>query len=215
MIVIALSNVNEFNLIVLPFCLMKIKVILGMLRFELWHYFYDKLHLPYENYSLLVFEWNVTQMRFWHVSFKTWLTVWCWSVLSDICQNQMNQTDILNSLSCLGGQSLHFLSFFLCVFVLFISFMFSLLSGHFEFTRSTEIVRKLRLNLTQSTEETFKNIYNPVWTQSFLLWLANHPEEPGNQIISFLFLTCHGLFQTSNLWKPQKPKIHALIFVGP
>lgn len=107
--------------------------------------------------------WPICVFDMFHSKPGWMFGVVCWSVLSDICQNQMNQTDILNSLSWRTEPS--FLSFFfsLCFcpfFFFFITFMFSLLSGHFEFTRSTEIVRKLRLSWTQSTEETFfkKNI---------------------------------------------------------
>lgn len=41
----------------------------------------------------------------------------CWSGLSDVCQNQINQIDILISLSWLGGPSFHFfLSLCFCLF---------------------------------------------------------------------------------------------------
>lgn len=113
-----------------------------------------------------------------------WVSVWCcvlvWAGLSDVCQNQMNQIDILISQRLLGGPSLHlFLSVFVFSFHLFYVFMH----------RHCQELDVVELDTKGDT----------VWIHSVLLWLANHTEEPVNQIIRFFFLTCHGSIQTSDL----------------
>jgi len=92
---------------------------------------------------------------------QCWLSVWCCvSVLSDICHNQMNQMDILNSLSHLGGQSLHFFfCFFLFVFFYLFYVFFALRAfrvhrehRHWKLSGSLDWVGH------KSTKETFKII---------------------------------------------------------
>lgn len=121
--------------------------------------------------------------------------VLCWSGLSDVCQNQI---DILISLSWLGGPSFHFFLSFLVFCLFFWSLLCFLCSLGIS---SSQGAQKLSGSWDCGVEHKgqrkhLKNIYNPLQIQSAFLWFANHPKELGNQIIRFLFLTCHGSVQT-------------------